>query len=171
MHVFTTFLCLDVVYANVFRNSTILLRHTSEYIISWKYEWFFKKSVTTLLTNILVKTNASLIEKFISSSKYQSNENTNVCLEEIKDCLENIFLWIWRRPWSSWISVLQGIDQKILSLIVGIMLPWPAVFCHITRINVWVTSYLPNMSWFKVIRDLAFYCRAKLIENMMPISI
>ena len=115
--------------------------------------------------------NSSLIEKFISSLKYQSNENTNVCLEEIKDCLENIFLWIWRRPWSSWISVLQGIDQKILSLIVGIMLPWPAVFCHITRINVWVTSYLPNMSWFKVIRDLALYCRAILIENMMTISI
>ena len=31
-------------------------------------------------------------QKFISSSKYQSNENTNVCLKEIKDCLENIFL-------------------------------------------------------------------------------
>ena len=135
----------------------------------------FHENMNGFLKNQLLHfsriTNASLIEKFISSSKYQSNENTNVCLEEIKDCLENIFLWIWRRPWSSWISVLQGIDQKILSLIVGIMLPWPAVFCHITRINVWVTSYLPNMSWFKVIRDLAFYCRAKLIENMMPISI
>ena len=136
---------------------------------------WFHENVNGFLKNQLLHfsriTNASLIEKFISSSKYQSNENTNVCLEEIKDCLENIFLWIWRRPWSSWISVLQGIDQKILSLIVGIMLPWPAVFCHITRINVWVTSYLPNMSWFKVIRDLALYCRAILIENMMTISI
>ena len=111
------------------------------------------------------------LTKFISSSKYQSNENTNVCLKEIKDCWENIFLWIWRRPWSSWISVLQGIDQKILSLIVGIMLPWPAVFCHITRINVWVTSYLPNMSWIKVIRDLAFHCRAIPSDNNMTNSI
>ena len=120
--------------------------------------------------NHFVKKN-QFLTKFISSSKYQSNENTYVCLKEIKDCLENIFLWIWRRPWSSWISVLQGIDQKILSLIVGIMLPWPAVFCHITRINVWVTSYLPNMSWIKVIRDLTFHCTAIPSENDMTISI
>ena len=146
--------------------------------------WFYKHingveniSVTRMLTSyaivklmILVKKIHSY-QKFISSSKYQSNENTNVCLKEIKDCLENIFLWIWRRPWSSWISVLQGIDQKILSLIVGIMLPWPAVFCHITRINVWVTSYLPNMSWIKVIRDLTFHCTAIPSENDMTISI
>ena len=53
---------------------------------------FLKNQLLHFSRIILVKTNASLIEKFISSLKYQSNENTNVCLEEIKDCLENIFL-------------------------------------------------------------------------------
>ena len=55
MHVFTTFLCLDVVYANVFRNSTIILRHTSKYMIYKHINGVETISVTRMLTSILVK--------------------------------------------------------------------------------------------------------------------